>query len=175
MDIEIYLTLEENTKEKYREKLILEFLKEKSGNGTGEKSSKYIYYVESLANQKRVYLKRPALLNKGMDFTVHLEDTIFHTGSNKNRPRHIDIIEDLKLKKKENELAYLKVKEILEKIYNCQSILNSNYQYLKFSSGVEIEGIFKIIKWLFIEQDVTYWNWSGRNMLYLSLKENNLL
>lgn len=31
------------------------------------------------------------------------------------------------------------------------------------------------IKWLWIEQDVTYWNFSGRAMLYQSLKEQGLI
>jgi hypothetical protein len=29
-----------------------------------------------------------------------------------------------------------------------------------------IEIILLAIKWLFIEQDITYWNWSGRDMLW---------
>lgn len=29
----------------------------------------------------------------------------------------------------------------------------------------------KSLKWLFIEQDVTYWNRSGRTMLYKSLSK----
>ena len=31
------------------------------------------------------------------------------------------------------------------------------------------------IKWLFIEQDITYWNWSGRNMLKESLEKDGLM
>lgn len=175
MLVEKNLILEESTKEKYREKLILEFLKEEAGNGKGEEASKYIYYVEKLFNKKRVYLKRPANLNKGMDFTVHLENTNFRVkGPNKNMPSHMNIVEDLKLKKEENEQEYFKVKKILEKLYNCQKVEDEEYKNINFSVGIEIEGILKIIKWLFIEQDITYWNWSGRKMLYLSLKKNEL-
>ena len=42
-------------------------------------------------------------------------------------------------------------------------------------TGIEIEGILKLVKWLFLEQDVTYWNYSGRAMLYQSLKGNGLV
>jgi len=35
--------------------------------------------------------------------------------------------------------------------------------------------ILLAIKWLFIEQDITYWNWSGRNMLMNSLKDKELV
>lgn len=35
--------------------------------------------------------------------------------------------------------------------------------------------ILLAIKWLFIEQDITYWNWSGRNMLYNQLIEMGLV
>ena len=49
------------------------------------------------------------------------------------------------------------------------------YSNIYFEMGIEIEGILKIVKWLFLEQDVTYWNYSGRAMLYQSLKDNGLV
>ena len=30
------------------------------------------------------------------------------------------------------------------------------------NNGLSPELILKVIKWLFIEQDIRYWNWSGR-------------
>jgi len=40
----------------------------------------------------------------------------------------------------------------------------------QFINSIEVETVLKLIKWLFIEQDVTYWHFSGRNMLYRGLK-----
>ena len=34
--------------------------------------------------------------------------------------------------------------------------------------------ILLAIKWLFISEDISYWNWSGRNMFMDNLKENSL-
>lgn len=48
------------------------------------------------------------------------------------------------------------------------------YINLHFNVGQPIETILKVVKWLFIEQDVTYWNWSGRSMLYSGLREDDL-
>lgn len=163
------------SREECRYKLILEFLKETPGTGTRELSSKYRYYVEILKSGKRVYLSRPVHLNKGMDFTVHLENTEFRLkGAYKDRPKHQEIIEDLSKKKIDNSFEYEKVKNILNKLYNCEFVNENEYLDINFKSGIEIEGILKLVKWLFLEQDVTYWNYSGRAMLYQGLKDNGL-
>lgn len=164
------------SRKEFRDNLILEFLKEKPGIGKKELSSKYKYYVESLKNGERIYLSRPTNLNKGMDFTVHLEKTEFREkGAYKDRPKHQEIIEDLIQKKLENSCEYEKVSKVLNKLYNCEFVNEEEYSNIYFSNGIDIEGILKITKWLFIEQDVTYWNHSGRGMLYQSLKDNGLV
>ena len=164
-----------SSRKEWRKSLILEFLKEEAGTGKGELASKYKYYVESLKNGKRIYLSRPANLNKGMDFTVHLEKTEFRVKGAKDRPKHQEIIEDLIQKKLENSCEYEKVSKVLNKLYNCEFVNEEEYSNIYFETGIEIEGILKIVKWLFLEQDVTYWNYSGRVMLYQSLKDNGLV
>ena len=37
---------------------------------------------------------------------------------------------------------------------------------IEFSAGLPADHILKTIKWLFIEQDIRYWNYSGRNMTW---------
>ena len=66
-------------------------------------------------------------------------------------------------------------KKILNKLYNCEFVNEEEYSNIYFAIGIEIEGILKIVKWLFLEQDVTYWNYSGRGMLYQCLKDNGLV
>ena len=174
-EIELY-NFNFSSRKEYRDNLILEFLKEKAGTGKKELSSKYKYYVESLKDGKRIYLSRPTNLNKGMDFTVHLEKTEFRVkGAYKDRPKHQEIIEDLVQKRIENSFEYEKVKKILNKLYNCEFVGKDEYLDINFFTGIEIEGILKLVKWLFLEQDVTYWNYSGRAMLYQSLKGNGLV
>lgn len=38
-----------------------------------------------------------------------------------------------------------------------------------------IEIIILAVKWLFMEQDCAYWNYSGREMFYTALKDNGLV
>ena len=165
-----------SSRKEWRKSLILEFLKEEAGTGKGELASKYRYYVEILKNGEKIYLNRPATLNYGMDFTVHLENTQFRLqGPARDMPSHSNIIDDLKQKQLENFCEYEKVKKILNKLYNCEFVNEEEYSNIYFAIGIEIEGILKIVKWLFLEQDVTYWNYSGRAMLYQSLKDNGLV
>lgn len=79
--------------------------------------------------------------------------------------------------KKENINDFNLMMKAIEEIYNCKDsidILNLNsYKSLndKRIDGLEYETILKVIKWLFIEQDITYWSFSGRSMLYNYLSE----
>jgi hypothetical protein len=158
-----------------RKQTIIAFLDEDPGTGKRELCSRYTYNVEKLENGDKVYLKRPAALNKGVDFEVHVEGIEFRMrGGRRTMPSHNNIVEDLNLKKNENSREYEKVKNIINKLYNCQRVTQNEYRNISFIAGHPIEAILKAIKWLFIEQDVTYWNWSGRNMLYSGLQNENL-
>jgi len=42
---------------------------------------------------------------------------------------------------------------------------------LSFKKGLTSETLLKTLRWLFIEQDVTYWNYDGRMMLWGGLQE----
>ncbi|SKA98309.1 hypothetical protein SAMN05443428_12820 [Caloramator quimbayensis] len=162
------------TREEIRRQVITAFLDEHPGSGKGENCSKYIYNVETLSNGDSVFLKRPATLNKGMDFTVHVEKLKFREKGMTDMPSHKNVIEDLIKKKDSNPIEYEKVKIMIDKLYKCHQVDENEYTNLLFNTGFPIEAILKSIKWLFIEQDVTYWNWSGRNMLYSALIENDL-
>ena len=52
------------------------------------------------------------------------------------------------------------------RVYNCEDV-NSVVASLKASCRdmLQVERMLKLAKWLFIEQDVTYWTESGREML----------
>lgn len=54
----------------------------------------------------------------------------------------------------------------MEKVYLCQDIDSCSYEFIDFSDGFSVDMILKVLKWLFIEQDIRYWNYSGRDMLW---------
>lgn len=171
MITEIELKLKNNTRIGIRKELTNVFLEENAGNGKGELAARYIYFVEKLEDGRRIYLKRPAALNKGFDFTVHVEKTNFGKTRATTLPSHNSIIEDLIKKKSENPVEFKKVTAIIKQIFNCETIDDKDYREFSFKTGHNIELVLKVIKWLYIEQDITYWNWSGRKMLNNSLNK----
>lgn len=150
------------TRNEVRERVIKEFLKEIPGTGNGENQSKYLYFVETLKDGNRIYLERPANLHNGFDFLINVENINFSTTNRiKYNPSHDNIFNDLKAKKEESPEKYEKLYKLIEKFYNCKEIEDTN---LQFSSGYSVDLILKVAKWFFIEQDIRYWNYSGRTM-----------
>ena len=63
----------------------------------------------------------------------------------------------------------LKVKNQLESDPNFPIEESEIASIIFTDEGYAFEHVLKTIKWLFIEQDITYWNWSGRAMLYSAI------
>lgn len=157
----------ENRKE-LRKQIINIFLDENPGTGKDELTSRYSYIVKKKDNNE-VFLKRPAQFNNGFDFTLNVTNINFNpSGRSTTRPTHENIIEDLKIKKKTNKRLYKELRIQIDKIYNCQ---NPDKVIFDFGVGLDSEILLECVKWLFIEQDVTYWNYSGRAMLYNGILE----
>lgn len=154
-----------------REQVVRTFLREEPGTGKGDDCSVYRYEVEQLADGRSIFLKRPAVLNKGFDFEVYVSDTYFGSGRRTRRPSHRVIFEDLRLKQQENPIEFEKVKALIRRIHRCEEVRDDEIFGLNFKSGFPIEMVLKIIKWLFIEQDVTYWNWSGRDAFFGGIED----
>jgi hypothetical protein len=151
-------------------KILLDFLVcEKAGTGNKENTSKYRYNVELLSCGNKIYITRPVPLNKGFDFIIHAENYVFMNG--RDNPKHDDILNDLIAKKQQNIKSYNKLLSMIEQVYLCHDpddiLVNES---IEFKQGLPVDLILKIIKWLFIEQDVRYWNWSGRNMFMSGIK-----
>ena len=145
--------------------LLNNLVKERAGSGNKEKTSKYHYNVETLTGGNKIYLTRPVPLNKGFDFIIHVEGHTFMNG--KDNPRHDDIASDLKEKKRRNITNYQLLLKLIDLVFLCNDpadIINKEH-LPNFDKGFSVELLLKVIKWFFIEQDVRYWNWSGRNML----------
>jgi len=130
--------------------------------------TKLRYYVETLADGKRIYIERPGRLNKGCDFVILVEDLITWGNGNDKAPSHDDLINDLKEKK-----AFLdqnSFEAILQAITDIYEVRDFNQAYSHINNlpniGWSYELVLKLARWLFIEQDMTYWARSGREMLY---------
>jgi hypothetical protein len=56
---------------------------------------------------------------------------------------------------------------LIDGIYGCDepNEILKKYPTFTFKVGLPVDALLKVLKWMFIEQDLTYWNWSGRRML----------
>ena len=141
---------------------------EEPGAGRDDEASRYTYYVETLADGRRVYLRRPANLHYGFDFLVCVEGANYAPPGKRRRnyPRHEDLGEDLARKQAENPAMYRRLYALLKRVYQCRDVADGELEGLSFSSGLPADHIVKVAKWLFIEQDIRYWSYSGRAMTW---------
>lgn len=163
----------EGTRNQVRMRVVEKLANEKPGTGSGEKASRYIYYVEKLKSGDRVYLQRPANLHNGFDFLVCVENTDYSEVGKRRRnyPKHDDFHHDLKAKQEEDPIMYERLHGLLLNIYKCHDVSDEEMDAISFSSGLPVDHILKTIKWLFIEQDIRYWNYSGREMTWSIIPE----
>ncbi len=159
------------TPNEVRMRVVNKFSEEEKGSGKNDLASRYTYYVETLNNGDRIYLRRPAFLHNGFDFCVCVENISFSTsGRKRNAPKHQDILNDLIAKKNTEPTLYSTLYTYIKKNYQCQEITDAQLLSLNFTSGrFSAEMIIKVLKWLFIEQDIRYWNYSGRDMLFSNI------
>lgn len=151
------------------------FCKEEPGTGKEELRSVYKYIVEE-TDRNNLYIKRPTRM-MSMDFTIHVENIRFREkGGVKTQPSHAEIINDLSLKKNDNFNEYEKISKVLKDIYCCFPIDEEVLNSISLEAGLLTpQEVCLTVKWLFIEQDMMYWNYSGRAMFYNALLENNLI
>ncbi len=145
----------------------------KDNHGTTTETERYTYYVETLNDGNRVYLRRPANLHYGFDFLVCVENTNYAAPGyrRRNYPKHDDLGFDLQSKKLESPEMYKKLYVLLKRVYECNDVSETDMENISFSTGLPVDHILKTIKWLFIEQDIRYWNYSGRNMTWRIVPE----
>lgn len=118
-----------------RQRIIDVFIKEAPGKGRGDNASRYIYYVETLSDGNRVYLKRPTNLHNGFDFLIRIENTDYASPSQKRRnsPKHDDIEQDLKLKKlnlKKNTHGCMNLSDVYMNVTMYLISKSQNYTFL---------------------------------------------
>lgn len=170
-DFVVSLTLASNSRAELRKVIVNAFLDEKKGYWKKKIQvvTRYKYFVETLKEGSHIYLSRPTFLNKGIDFQVWVEKL---DGEKDKRPSHGTIIEDIKLKLKESPNQRKALLTAIERVWNCEDPDKVLAEIpLKFKKGLTPELVLKALKWLFIEQDVTYWNYDGRMRLWRGIQE----
>lgn len=66
---------------------------------------------------------------------------------------------------------YFELYSLLLKVFECHDVSVDDIQGIEFNVGLPVDHILKTIKWLFIEQDIRYWNYSGRYMTWSIVPE----
>ena len=137
-----------------------------------EPHTNYRYNVERCADGKRVYLLRPTWLNKGFDFQVNVEGLVkvvkAGKGTTREMPSHGDLVHDLRSKLQERPKDANLLFDAVAAVYECAEpaeIVKGLGKLRPFKVGWPLDQTLYIIKWLMIEQDVTYWLQTGRDML----------
>ena len=77
-------------------------------------------------------------------------------------PRHDDFAADLLDKKEADPIMYEKLYNLIQKVYECHDVSDEEIAEVSFSVGFATDHVVKVFKWFFIEQDIRYWNYSGR-------------
>lgn len=130
------------------------------------------YFVETFDSGKHIYLERPTRLNKGCDFVLFAEDVIRYKNNNDKAPSHDDVLKDIKAKKSMlSSEQYAELLEAIKCIYELKSYEEAEIHVRKLPqpNNWSYELLLKLIRWLFIEQDITYWAGQGRDMLYSAI------
>ncbi len=135
--------------------------------------TKYRYFVEQLDNSNRIYLERPGRLNKGCDFVIYIENHLLYNNSNDKPPKHDFLLNDLRLKKDNlSSDEWSSLLNAIESVYNLDAF-DATYERISGlpKAGETYELILKLVRWFFIEQDITYWSKSGREMLFHAISD----
>ena len=169
-EIEVYFS-NFGTRNEVRKRVIDRFIAESPGKGKSDLASRYAYSVEELIDGRKIILKRPAYKKNGFDFLITVENTDFSEIDKKYRdyPKHDEIINDLQLKKQHNKELYEKLYSCIQLTYECKEVNNKWFDNMNFQVGYPCDLLVKTIKWFFIEQDIRFWNYSGRAMLMSSI------
>lgn len=149
------------------EKVVNTFIKTeycKKGKGIA-----FRYPVENLP-EGQLFIARPGH-KKNFDFKV---DVIRDFGLGEGS--HIELAQDLRNKKKEDKQKFEDLLDAVTEIYNCSEndvdkvLVNYPNLGVSFKTGAKVEVILKVIKWLFIMEDIVYWDNEGRAFLFNFLR-----
>lgn len=136
----------------------IEFEKDKKGKETG-----FRYPVEKLSTGMNLYIIRPGV-KWNFDFKVEIPP---NCGLEEGRHDQIALL--LRDMKASCPPQFEVIWDIIRNLYHCtnndvDSMLNKvNISSIK---NIAPDVLLKVIKWLFIMEDIIYWHYEGRAFLY---------
>ena len=128
------------------------------------------YPVEDLKDKQQLFIIRPGH-KKNFDFKV---EVIKKMGLGEGS--HKKIASDLRKKMHESQQKTDNLLQAISEVYHCSendvNCVLEKYPNLKkeFQKGAKVEILLKVIKWLFIMEDIIYWDNEGRAFLYNFLR-----
>ena len=136
----------------------IEFEKDKKGKGI-----EFQYPVEELSLGIKLYIHRPGV-KWNFDFKVEVPP---NCGLEEGRHDQIAIL--LREIKNSNEVMFNRLWNIVYNLYHCENndvdaMLNKTY--ISSINNLAPDVLLKVMKWLFIMEDIIYWHYEGRAFLY---------
>ena len=136
----------------------IEFEKDKKGKGI-----EFKYPVEELSTGEKLYIHRPGV-KWNFDFKVEIP-----SNCGLEEGRHDQIAMILRSIKDSNEIEFNNLWSIISNLYHCK---NNNVDVMLSEASISQinstspDVLLKVIKWLFIMEDIIYWHYEGRAFLY---------
>jgi hypothetical protein len=134
--------------------------------GTPTVTNTYRYDVEKLSDGSQIYLTRPTRLNKGADFRIFCERFKKYKNGNDRPPSHKDLASEVTELIADSPSHKNELLTAIRRIWECEPSVSVLAGLKLFAGNTKAERVILLAKWFFIEQDVTYWIESGRNMLH---------
>lgn len=131
-------------------------------------ASKYIYYDEKWHRATEYICSVLHILTMDLiSLSVVKIPIMRYLGNDVGTILSIAIMVQISRRKKENtKNVYTTIYSLLKDIFECKDISENQMKNLVFKTGLPVDHILKVIKWLFIEQDIRYWNYSGSNLTW---------
>ncbi|EPZ52947.1 MULTISPECIES: hypothetical protein [Alicyclobacillus] len=148
-----------------RKRLLLYFANEEPGEGKQDKTSRYRYCVETMADGSTLWIVRPGRRN-GNDFRIEVDG---HRFGRSKTPKYEHIYDDLRLKRDANPKQYAKLMTLIDAVYACTEFKPQQLVSIgkKFADvGYPCDLVVGLIKWFLIEHDMNDWNTFGRDCAF---------
>jgi hypothetical protein len=165
IDVDMSLT----DRARIREEMLVYWMREDPGTLT--RRICYRYNVETLADGSTIFLLRPTRLNKGCDFVIICENFLKFKNGNPKPPKQGTVVDELKILTGISDQHKTEILAAIRRVWDCEHVNAVIGDLQLFANDIRAERVLKLAKWLFIEQDVTYWTESGRHMLRQWIEE----
>ena len=137
---------------------LIEFEKDKKGKGI-----EFRYPVEKLSIGEKLYIHRPGV-KWNFDFKVEIPP---NCGLEEGRHDQIALL--LRNMRNYSEDEFNEIWNIVGNLYHCtNNDVDSMLNKISIShiGNIAPDVLLKVIKWLFIMEDIIYWHYEGRAFLY---------